>query len=300
MRDGDAVAYIRTTSTSIEPKEQRQMTDTQLRVICPYAGVVHPDTDRALREQAPHAELIDVGGSPTAYWSLLAETWADGVDFLLVEQDIVIPPGAIDRLASCQNPWCSLAPEISIYPFVTRDTPALLAEDVAALTANRFRGDVMRRHPDVFSRVPQCCRHWSALAESTLRPLEVFDHEPVCVHYDLQTLHAGIRDRDIATYIRRHREWQTYIGEHGGHEALKAAGDRYAPVREAYEFANRIDCFLKTPEFRRLGKTYKESHSEDPRDAFVALAQAAMGAADSGADVFDAVVAALSSTSAAE
>lgn len=44
--------------------------------------------------------------SPHAYPQLVVELWRAGVSFALVEHDILVPAGALDRLRDCPNLWC--------------------------------------------------------------------------------------------------------------------------------------------------------------------------------------------------
>jgi hypothetical protein len=55
-----------------------------VRVVCPFTNLRH-ETEAALCQHAPHAELIDVSGSVYAYWELLRDLGAEGRDFFVVE-----------------------------------------------------------------------------------------------------------------------------------------------------------------------------------------------------------------------
>lgn len=41
------------------------------------------------------------------YSEFLKERWDEGKDFLLVEHDVVVWPGAIESLVKCTHPWCA-------------------------------------------------------------------------------------------------------------------------------------------------------------------------------------------------
>lgn len=75
-----------------------------IRVIVPFTDV-HPLADRALREVVPEAERVDVGGNNLAYSRLLAELWADGESFLIIEHDNEITAAALQEAISCDCPW---------------------------------------------------------------------------------------------------------------------------------------------------------------------------------------------------
>jgi hypothetical protein len=40
------------------------------------------------------------------YGDLLRRLWAGGQDFVLVEDDVAPPPGAVGALLACPEPWC--------------------------------------------------------------------------------------------------------------------------------------------------------------------------------------------------
>jgi len=70
-------------------------------------AVAHPEAIMALFRAAPDAEVVSVGGSPYAYWSVIASLWFHGEPFIIVEHDIVVTAQALDDLASCGSPWCA-------------------------------------------------------------------------------------------------------------------------------------------------------------------------------------------------
>lgn len=43
-----------------------------------------------------------------AYWRLLRDEWAKGEEFFIVEQDVLVWPGAIADLQMCKEDWCTL------------------------------------------------------------------------------------------------------------------------------------------------------------------------------------------------
>lgn len=78
-------------------------------VILPYVeGGLRPETRREVLAQAPAAELIELPrNDPLAYAELLRRRWREPGDLVVVEQDVVPPPGGIAALLSCPRPWCS-------------------------------------------------------------------------------------------------------------------------------------------------------------------------------------------------
>ncbi len=48
-------------------------------------------------------------GDPLAYFGILTDLWRAGEPFTLVEQDIVVYPGAIEHMAVCEHDWCGTA-----------------------------------------------------------------------------------------------------------------------------------------------------------------------------------------------
>lgn len=78
-------------------------------ILCCYTNL-HPATRSSLAILAPSAELIDVSGSPYAYWEQISKRWNGVSDLIVVEQDIEIHPGVIPGFADCPEPWC-------VYPY---------------------------------------------------------------------------------------------------------------------------------------------------------------------------------------
>jgi hypothetical protein len=83
-----------------------------MRLIVPYAAL-RPETRAALEADGREAEYVHVGGSPEAYHGLLESVWREGRGFILVEQDIVVWPGALAALEACPEPRCGMAYSLS-------------------------------------------------------------------------------------------------------------------------------------------------------------------------------------------
>ena len=76
-----------------------------MNVVVPYVKL-EPALMAALLEQEVPALYRETTGS-TGYWSLLAELWAKGETFILLEQDKIPAPGLLQELWDCEYPWCS-------------------------------------------------------------------------------------------------------------------------------------------------------------------------------------------------
>lgn len=73
-----------------------------MRVIVPFTER-RPEVEAAM----PAAEWVDVSGSDGAYCELLTGLWRAGETFVIVEHDIVPPPGFVDGLVACGLGWCA-------------------------------------------------------------------------------------------------------------------------------------------------------------------------------------------------
>jgi hypothetical protein len=140
----------------------------------------------ALQDQAPVVETVDVSGSVTAYWELLCRLWTEQRDFLLVEHDIVIAPATLATFNACPHAWCSAPSDLFGGGDGWWDS---------MLHCNRFRAEAMRGHPDLFTSMPPCARHWLALDAHSLPRLARRIGQPHC-HLELLNQHLqGPRDR---------------------------------------------------------------------------------------------------------
>jgi hypothetical protein len=110
-----------------------------MRVYCPCTAIT-PATRAALDASGYRWEPRDVSASDGAYWALLAELWAAGEEFAVVEHDVVPSPSALASFEACGNDWCSCP-----YPY--------LAGTYAGLGCTRFRAAIMSRHPDLMDVV---------------------------------------------------------------------------------------------------------------------------------------------------
>jgi hypothetical protein len=78
--------------------------------------VLVPHTEAGIRDEVKQT-LLDQGATiapiltPTrerfSYGDALRRAWTGKRDIIICEADVVPPPGAIERLNSCSEPWCS-------------------------------------------------------------------------------------------------------------------------------------------------------------------------------------------------
>lgn len=78
-------------------------------VLVPYvSGQLHQDVEDEVRRQAPQAIYCELRAEDDyAYATLLRQAWRAQGDLVVVEQDTVPPPGAIERLLDCHEAWCT-------------------------------------------------------------------------------------------------------------------------------------------------------------------------------------------------
>lgn len=118
------------------------MTDCCPLVVVPYvAGMLHPATDLEVRAQFPEARFFELPRKRDgAYAELVEALWRTGRTFVIVEQDIVPPQGAISGLIECPWVWCG-------HPYVVGDrTPAVM------LGLTKFAGVLTRSDPGLAKR----------------------------------------------------------------------------------------------------------------------------------------------------
>jgi hypothetical protein len=78
---------------------------SELRVVVPFVRL-EPAVVAALERDGIEAEFVDTAGLD-AYWRLLADLWAHGDSFVVLEQDKVPAAGLLRELWECPEPWCS-------------------------------------------------------------------------------------------------------------------------------------------------------------------------------------------------
>lgn len=129
-------------------------------VVCPYT-TIHPDTAAALADIAVrYVEMVD----DTSYYRLLADLWAAGDTFVVVEHDIVVRPGVADELMACPEDWCG-------FPY------RFLGGLHNGLGCAKFSARLLAEHPNVIAdtseeHTPTHPRnHWCNLDDRITRQL---------------------------------------------------------------------------------------------------------------------------------
>ena len=142
-----------------------------VRFVVPYTEIA-PETDRALKRYAPHAERVDVSDDRQAYWRLLYRLWYASEDFAICEDDIEIHEDVLPGFDECPAAWCV---HRYGYWFPSR---------TVGLGCVRLRGEVMRAVPDLFEQPAA----WPWLILTVMRGLHVAGfrycvHEPPVAHH---------------------------------------------------------------------------------------------------------------------
>jgi hypothetical protein len=214
----------------LTPSNPRPADRSTMKVVCPFAGDVHPRTAEALEAQSSRVEFVDVVGSPVAYWELVVRLWDEQEDFLLVEHDVVLAPGTIKRLESCPGWWCS-CPPASGHIYAIRIPTDGDGWKAAHLLANRFRRELMIALPTLVRDIPKGGRHWTCLDVGMLEPLD-FCGADVHIHHDAPVQHLGTAKTPLA-FVRQVISWVDYLGCVDGAAQADAAAREFLPNIEA-------------------------------------------------------------------
>ena len=118
-------------------------------VIVPFTDLA-PETKVALEAERLHPRYVDVSASDWSYWELTASLWSDGREFVLIEHDVVPPPGAVRAMLACPKPWCA----------VPYRQGSLVG---TAFGCTKFSAAIIARHPDAVSRILPQHRGWDGL-----------------------------------------------------------------------------------------------------------------------------------------
>lgn len=113
-----------------------------MKVVVPYVHL-HPATVAALERDGIEARYVDVSSDVEDAWQLLAECWAAGEGFAVVEQDKVPAPGALPALIDCPERWCAYPVSMQSGTYAGFPT----------LSCAKFAGDLMARWPDLMNHV---------------------------------------------------------------------------------------------------------------------------------------------------
>jgi hypothetical protein len=134
------------------------------RIILPYTEIC-PETLASL--EGP-VEQVDVSADNEAYYRLLADLWHSGDDFVIVEHDMVVPPGALGRLQTCPQEWCGVPYWLyggwGVWHGVTR-----------------YRGSLTQRHPLLPESIQN--RDWKALDSAVINHLRLLGYPEAHWHW---------------------------------------------------------------------------------------------------------------------
>lgn len=161
--------------------------------------VVVPAVPGMLRAEVVDA-IITSGFAPMvvpmtaldSYWTLLAGLWEQGVDFAVVEHDIVVDPDTLARFAACPELWCAHS-----YDVYAGDVAAVYG-GAWSLGCVRFRAELMTRFGDLLERAGEVSiegsdhpihqpKSWGVLDHAVSRNLrargvDVHQHDPKVDH----------------------------------------------------------------------------------------------------------------------
>lgn len=145
-----------------------------MRVVVPTTDL-RPETEAALDVSGWSWESVDVSSSDEAYYQLLAELWAAGETFAIVEHDIVVGPETLNQLADCYSDWC-----VAPYPYFVGLYPGL--------GCMKFGDTLLRRWPQALQEVGEMAdgthprRHWCRLDAWLCDRFLQSHNENRCVH----------------------------------------------------------------------------------------------------------------------
>lgn len=145
-------------------------------------------TPGALRDETEEALLLHWAGrgtwvpveiavnDPLAYGQIIAELWAAGESFAVVEPDVLVRDDVIDGFLNCPEPYCA-------WPY------AWLTDVGPALGCTRFRAEFLARYPDAMKEVLSTNVSWRQLDVVLMRHVLVREygeqphvHLPPVVH----------------------------------------------------------------------------------------------------------------------
>lgn len=115
-----------------------------MNVLCAYTNL-RDETREAVTRLWPHAELVDVTHSQTAYHDALDERWQAGVDLVNIEHDIVPRTDVREAFEACRELWCCFSYELAVgYVGLAGGPPS-------ALGCTRFRAELLEAEPDAIA-----------------------------------------------------------------------------------------------------------------------------------------------------
>ncbi len=152
-------------------------------IVVPYIDrMLHEETVESVRQAGyPYALWPLDPDDPFAYATLLAGLWNRGDDLIIVEQDMIVPPGAIKAMIKCEALWCSHTYDCD------NDVPAYglglckfskyvqtIRPSLGEQAARNYRGVARRQHWTTLNeRIIYLMEHWG---------YKVHLHEPEARH----------------------------------------------------------------------------------------------------------------------
>ncbi len=107
-----------------------------------------------------------VGTSDDAYWRLLRDVWGRGETFVIVEHDVVAPPGAIEAMLACPRRWCAVP-----YP------------DIGTLNVGhgltKYDASLLADYPTLVADLHASAQHWRYLDSWVQSQLHAHFGEPL-------------------------------------------------------------------------------------------------------------------------
>jgi|WetSurMetagenome_2_1015567.scaffolds.fasta_scaffold988389_1 hypothetical protein len=146
-----------------------------MRIIVPYANL-ESATRLAILGDGYKPELLELDANE-GYWKLLLGLWLARKSFIIIEQDVVVFPGAIKDMADCKHSWCA--------------RPYMLNGKLRpALGCTKFTKEIIYKFPDLLEHIPEGKRHWSGLDTRLIKLLEdkgfkCHIHRPAVTHLNI-------------------------------------------------------------------------------------------------------------------
>ena len=146
------------------------------RLYLPYVSVA-PGVREGIKDTGWKATEVYVGGSDSDYWAFLANLWAEGETFIILEHDVTVYEDSFDVLNDCENDWCAFG-----LPYLTGTYPGI--------GCVKFGAELMETLPLALQRVGERdtadhpARHWCTI-DALLRHDLLFAGFRQCVHRDV-------------------------------------------------------------------------------------------------------------------
>ncbi len=164
-----------------------------MKILLCHAGRGHPLPETLESLRGWNIAQVDVSHHPATYPQTLDRWWGEAEPFVNVEHDMVVPPGAIEALEECPEPWCWHCYAGQAKPW-----------SYPALGLVRFRAEVMKECPGLWDTY-LARQHGPGCNPDTMQPYpnpEVDDPTGLPLWSgEAQWLHC---DEWAAAYLRLH------------------------------------------------------------------------------------------------